>query len=175
MPNADRLLSPTHLPLGPLGPLGIYLLSALAGGVLSAAPAAAAEDDFFECASALLAADIETEFATAACASARYPAALSTCTIDISEFTGLAATEALAVCERSRRPEEVADCTVSIHDSFLIEASTPVLERCGVSLLPERYATCVVDIGDAAGLAVDEALTQCLRAGYRPWRMAPRL
>ncbi|MBE9076848.1 hypothetical protein IQ241_05985 [Romeria aff. gracilis LEGE 07310] len=167
--TAYRLFSPAHLPIG------IYLLSALTGGVLTAAPATAAEDDFFECTSALLEADIETELAAAACASARYPEALSSCTIDVSEFTGLAATEALAVCERSRRPEAVADCTVSIYDGFLLEDATPALERCGVSLLPERYATCVVDLGDAAELSADDALTQCLRAGYRPWRMAPRL
>jgi hypothetical protein len=138
--------------------------------------AAAAENpDYFSCVSDMSALDgIEESAAIAACAAARYPQDLGACVIDVNEFTGLTASSALLVCQRSRRPLEVANCTIDIHTSLLESPSTKVLENCGQSILPERYSTCVIDIAEATEIGVDEALTQCIRAGYRPWRIAPR-
>ncbi|EDX86226.1 hypothetical protein S7335_3929 [Synechococcus sp. PCC 7335] len=142
--------------------------------LLGASPAVAAPD-YFGCTAGMLDAGIPQESAIAACASARYPDALGACVVDVSEFTGLAAESALLVCGRSRRPVEVANCTIGIHDSLLETPSTKVLENCGRSLLPDRYGSCVVDISDATEATVDTALEQCIRAGFRPWRIQPTL
>ena len=72
-------------------------------------------------------------------------------------------------------PVEVANCTIDIHETLLDSPSSKVLELCGRSLLPERYGTCVVDIVDATAVTVDTALDGCIRAGYQPWRIEPRL
>ncbi|MEO1446961.1 MAG: hypothetical protein AAFV46_12160 [Cyanobacteria bacterium J06635_11] len=142
---------------------------------LVASPAAAASPDYFECAAGMTDYGISETSAIAACAGARYPEDLGACVVDVNEFTGLTAESALAVCQRSRRPIEVANCTIDIHDAFLDSPNSKVLENCGRSLLPERYGTCVVEIVDATEVAVDTALDQCIRAGYRPWRIEPRL
>ncbi|NJM98180.1 MAG: hypothetical protein HC800_14395 [Phormidesmis sp. RL_2_1] len=139
------------------------------------ATAAAASLDYFDCATGMTAAGIAQADAIAACAAARYPEDLGACVVDVSDLTGLTAESALIVCGRSRRPLEVANCTIDIHTAFLDSPSTKVLENCGRSLLPARYGTCVIDIVEATEIAVDEALTQCIRAGYRPWRIQPRL
>ena len=154
--------------------LGASLLSG-AIGLGAASPAVAASPDYFDCAVSMTEAGVAESDAIAACAAARYPEDLGTCVVDVSEFTGLTANSALLVCGRSRRPIEVADCVIDIHTSLLDSPSPKVLENCGRSLLPARYGTCVVDIVDATEVAVDEALTQCIRAGYRPWLIQPRL
>lgn len=136
---------------------------------------AAAESDFFGCTAGMMDAGIAEDSAIAACSSSRIPDSLGACVVDISESTGLAASSALLMCERSRRPNEVADCTINIHDAYFDSPSTKVLENCGRSLLPARYSNCVVDIVEATEVVVDTALTQCIRAGYRPWRIEPRL
>lgn len=142
--------------------------------LMLAAPASA-DANFFGCTTGMMAAGVSEAAAISACASARYPDALGACVVDVNEFTGLTANSALLVCQRSRRPIEVANCTINIHEAFLEDPSTKVLENCGSSLLPIRYGTCVVDIVDATEVGVDIAMTQCLRAGYRPWRIQPRL
>lgn len=149
-------------------PVSLLLLSTLGTQAAQAAP------DYFECATELKAAGVADESAIAACAGARYPEDLGACVIDINELTGLTGDAALLVCGRSRRPIEVADCTIDIHAAFFESPSTEVLENCGRSLLPARYSTCVVDIVDATEVAVDTALTQCMRAGFRPWTLEPR-
>jgi hypothetical protein len=155
-------------------PLAVLSLTALG---LTTAPttAIAAEDpNYYSCATEMTAAGVAEADAIAACATARYPQDLGACVSDINELTSLTANDALAVCGRSRRPLEVASCTVDIHEAFLTDPSTAVLANCGRSLLPERYSTCVIDIIDATEIVVDEALTQCSRAGYRPWAIQPR-
>lgn len=143
--------------------------------MVSASPAAAVrEPDYFTCAEEMAAAGVASQEAIALCSSARYPEDLSACVIDVSEFTQLTAASAAFVCGRSRRPIEVANCTIDIHEAFFDNPSTQVLENCGRSLLPARYGSCVVDLVDATEVAVDEALTQCIRAGYRPWQIQPR-
>lgn len=137
-------------------------------------PAIAANPDYFACTAGMTASGVTEADAIAACAGARYPEALGTCVVDVSELTGLTATAALLVCERSRRPTEVANCTIDIHKALLDSPSTQVLENCGRSLLPERYGSCVVDMVEATEVAVDDALNQCIRAGYRPWTLEPR-
>ncbi|MEL6855481.1 MAG: hypothetical protein AAFO83_10280 [Cyanobacteria bacterium J06607_13] len=149
---------------------GVASLSA----TLLAAPASA-NVDYFECTTGMVDAGVSEEAAIAACASARYPDNLGACVVDVSEFTGLTANSALLICQRSRRPNEVADCTINIHEAFLDSPSTKVLENCGRTLLPERYGTCVVDIVEATDVSVDTGLDQCIQAGYRPWRIQPRL
>ncbi len=144
------------------------------GMTLLASPASA-NSDFFGCTTGMMEAGIAEDSAIAACASSRVPDALGACVVDVSESTGLAASSALLMCERSRRPTEVASCTINIHDAFFDSPSTKVLENCGRSLLPDRYGTCVVDITDATEVAVDTALDQCIRAGFRPWRIEPRM
>ncbi len=144
-------------------------------GLVPATPAVAASPDYFDCAVSMTESGVAENDAIAACAAARYPEDLGVCVIDVSEFTGLTANSALIVCGRSRRPLEVADCTIDIHTRLLESPSAKVLENCGRSLLPARYGTCVVDIVDATEVAVDEALTQCIRAGYRPWIIQPRI
>ncbi|MEL6778925.1 MAG: hypothetical protein AAFO06_16875 [Cyanobacteria bacterium J06597_16] len=142
-------------------------------GTIGAAPAAASPD-YYGCTVGMTEAGIAEADAIAACAGARKPENLGACVVDVSEVTGLASTSALLICQRSRRPIEVANCTIDIHDNLLESPSTKVLENCGRSVLPERYGNCVVDIAEAAEVGVDEALTQCIRAGYRPWRIQPR-
>ena len=153
--------------------LGALGASTLAFGTVGAG-AALASPDYFECTLDMTDSGVSEADAIAACSSARYPENLGACVLDVSEFTGLAGNTALAVCGRSRRPLEVADCTINIHDAFLDGPSTDVLNNCGRSLLPARYGTCVIDIVDAADVAVDTALTQCIRAGFRPWQIMPR-
>ena len=137
------------------------------------ATAATAAPDYFDCAAGMLEVGIGESDAIAACASARYPENLGACVVDVSEFTPIAADKALIVCSRSRRPVEVANCTIDIHEAFFDGASVSTLENCGRSLMPEDYGTCVVDIVDATEVAVDTALAQCIRAGFRPWRIQP--
>lgn len=147
--------------------------SLLALGTLSSA-AVAASPNYYDCAAEMADSGVAQADAIAACAAARYPEDLGTCVVDVNELTGLTANSALLVCERSRRPVEVANCTVDIHQAFLQEPSTEVLQNCGRSILPARYSTCVIDIVDATEVTVDTALTQCARAGYRPWTLQPR-
>ena len=157
------------------GSLAIPVASGTVGMMVSASPAAAVrEPDYFTCAEEMAAAGVASQEAIALCSSARYPEDLSACVIDVSEFTQLTAASAAFVCGRSRRPIEVANCTIDIHEAFFDNPSTQVLENCGRSLLPARYGSCVVDLVDATEVAVDEALTQCIRAGYRPWQIQPR-
>ena len=156
------------------------LFGALSLGVtVLASPASAnrnySNPDYFDCAAGMTEIGISEDSAIAACANARYPENLGVCVVDVSEFTGIAAADALSVCTRSRRPVEVADCTVNIHEAFFDGPSTKVLENCGSSLIPNRYGTCVVDIVEATEVAVDTALDQCIRAGYLPWEIEPRL
>ncbi len=151
------------------------LFSGITFGITLLTAPASANDDFFGCTTDMVTAGITEESAITACSANRYPDDLGSCVVDVNEFTGLAAASALLICERSRRPVEVANCTIDIHDALLDSPSTKVLENCGRSLLPERYGTCVVDIVDATEAAIDNALDQCIRAGYRPWRIEPRL
>ena len=155
-------------------PFAIPLAIPLALGVGIAPAEAVREPDYFACAEDMTAAGLSAEEAIGLCSSARYPQDVGACVIDVSEFTGLTAASAAFVCGRSRRPIEVANCTIDIHDAFFAEPSTTVLNNCGRSLLPARYGSCVVDIVDATETDVDEALTQCTRAGYRPWQIRPR-
>lgn len=143
-------------------------------GIGLAAASAVAKPDYYDCALDMTEAGVSEADAIAACAAARYPEDLGACVADISELTGLAAEGALVVCGRSRRPTEVANCTIDIHDALLDSPSTAVLNNCGRALLPERYGTCVLDITDATEVALDNALGQCLRAGFRPWNIQPR-
>lgn len=138
------------------------------------ATAASANVDYYGCTVEMTEAGISQSDATAACSSARYPQDLGACVVDIDALTGLTADSALLVCQRSRRPIEVANCTIDIHSNLLESPSPKALENCGRSLLPERYGNCVVDIAEATELNTDEALTQCIRAGYRPWQINPR-
>ncbi|MEO1592149.1 MAG: hypothetical protein AAFU71_12765 [Cyanobacteria bacterium J06632_22] len=155
--------------------LSVLPFSALTLAAVAVQPGNAADDAFFACTADLLDAGISRESATAACAASRYPSDLSGCAVEVSDATGIAAADALNVCERSRRPDEVANCTLNIHDSLLDAPSLSAHTFCGRSLLPERYGVCVVDLVGAAGLSVDESLTRCIRAGYRPWEIGPRL
>ena len=147
------------LPLVVLGSLG--------------ATSAAAAPDYFGCVTGMTDVGIAEADAIAACASARYPENLGNCVVDVSEFTAIEANKALLVCGRSRRPDEVANCTIDIHEALADGASVSALDNCGRSTLPEEYGTCVVDIVDAAEVTADTALSQCLRAGFRPWRIQP--
>ncbi|MEL6814504.1 MAG: hypothetical protein AAFP03_06790 [Cyanobacteria bacterium J06598_3] len=137
------------------------------------ATAASANVDYYGCTVEMTEAGIAGSDAIAACSSARYPEDLGACVVDINALTGLTSNSALVVCQRSRRPLEVANCTIDIHSSLLESPSTKALQNCGRSLLPERYGNCVVDIAEAAEISTDEALTQCIRAGYRPWQIQP--
>lgn len=174
----SSLAGPTPFKSGGKLAVASAFSASLIGGAVglgSAGTAIAASPDYYDCAVGMTEAGVAESDAIAACAAARYPEDLGTCVVDVSEFTGLTANSALLVCGRSRRPIEVADCTIDIHTSLLESPSAKVLENCGRSLLPARYGTCVVDIVDATGVTVDEALTQCIRAGYRPWLIQPRI
>lgn len=149
-------------------------LSVFALGTSAAPSSAASNPDYFACASDMSASGVSEENAIAACAAARYPESLGACVVDVNEFTGLTADSALLICGRSRRPEEVANCTIDIHEALFESPSTEALQNCGSSLLPERYSSCVIDIAEATETDADEALTQCARAGYRPWTLQPR-
>lgn len=147
--------------------LPLVALSTLGATSATAAP------DYFGCTTGMTAVGISEADAIAACASARYPGLLGDCVVDVSELTAIEADKALAVCARSRRPAEVANCTIDIHDALSESASITTLNNCGSSTLPEDYSTCVVDISEATAVAADTALDQCIRAGFRPWRIQP--
>ncbi len=140
----------------------------------TATPARADSPDYYACAADIKASGVAEADAVAACAAARYPENLGSCVVDVNELTGLTANSALLVCGRSRRPLEVANCTIDIHEALFDSPSTEALQNCGRSILPERYSSCVVDISEATEIAANEALTQCARAGYRPWTIQPR-
>lgn len=159
--------------------LGRSLLAPVALGFATASlvalPSYGLDDDNYgQCVADLMASGLATGSAAASCAGARFPGTLGQCVVDVSQETGIAAKDALEGCERSRRPDEVATCTLDIHSALLEQPSVNALEHCSRSLLPERYGVCVVDLSDGAQLAVDQALEQCVRAGYRPWTTAPR-
>ncbi len=142
---------------------------------LGAMPSYGLDDaNYGQCVVDLTASGLGTSAAAASCAGARFPGTLGACVVDVSQETGIGAEDALEGCERSRRPDEVATCTLDIHSALLEQPSVNALEHCSRSVLPERYGVCVVDLSYEAELAVDQALTQCVRAGYRPWTTAPR-
>ena len=149
-------------------------LTAAVGTAGLDAAQAATDTDFFGCVTGMTEVGISESDAISACSPTRYPSDLGVCVVDVAELTGLAAGDALQVCQRSRRPIEVANCAIDIHDSLLESPNAKVLENCGTSLMPERYGICVIDLVDAADVGVDDAMTQCLRAGFRPWRIQPR-
>lgn len=167
--GAARLTKATAATLFGTLSLGMTMLASPASANRNNSP------DYFSCVAGMTDVGISESAAVAACANARYPENLGACVVDVNEFAGVAAANALSVCTRSRRPVEVADCTINIHEAFLDSPSNKVLENCGTSLIPSRYGTCVVDIVDATEVNVDTALDQCLRAGYLPWRIEPRL
>lgn len=142
---------------------------------VAAIPSYSGNPDYLGCATDMTNSGVAQADAIAACAGARYPGDLGACVVDVNESTGLTANSALLICERSRRPKEVASCTIDIHKAFLTEPSADVLQNCGRSILPTRYSRCVIDIVDATDVTVDTALSQCARAGYRPWTLQPRL
>ncbi len=155
-----------------------FLLMPVALGLttvsLVAVPGYGADDDYGECVAQMAAVGISVEQATASCAGARFPDTLGECVLDVTEDTGIGAVDVLEGCERSRRPQEVASCTLGIHSELLEQPSVNALEHCSRSLLPKRYGVCVVELSEQAQLSVDAALDRCIRAGYRPWRTAPR-
>jgi hypothetical protein len=153
---------------------GVMPVSILAVSTVAAPARAASSPDYYVCAADMKASGVAEADAVTACAAARYPENLSACVVDINELTGLTANSALLICGRSRRPQEVANCTIDIHAALFDSPSTEALQNCGSSLLPERYSSCVVDISEATEIAANEALTQCARAGFRPWTIQPR-
>lgn len=142
---------------------------------LAATPSYGLDDvSYGQCVADLTASGLGVGPSSASCAGARFPGTLGECVVDVSGETGIGVEDALEGCERSRRPDEVATCTLDIHSALLEQPSVNALEHCSRSLLPERYGVCVVDLGDGVPLAVDQALEQCVRAGYRPWTTSPR-
>lgn len=155
-------------------PLARFLAAGLlAAGLLPLWQARLSANDYAECANDLLAAGVEAEAATAACALAYRPQALSECVTDVAAVTDIAPGAILSACSRDRRPQEVATCVTDIHNQLAVSDSAAVLNRCHRSLLPARYGTCVTGLAASADLAIDEALANCLAAGYRPANIAP--
>jgi len=135
---------------------------------------AQARDTNYEgCASELVDLGIEADTAAAACALAFRPSQVSSCVAGVLDVSTVSPLSALSACSRDRRPDEVASCVATIHDQFVVDEPQSVLVSCHRSLLPERYAACVTGLADAVEYGVEESLSRCIAAGYRPENIAP--
>ncbi|MBF2047623.1 MAG: hypothetical protein EDM05_031970 [Leptolyngbya sp. IPPAS B-1204] len=137
-------------------------------------PYRASVSDYEKCAEGLLGTGLGEAEATAACAAALYPKALSSCVTTIDAETELSATDALSGCRRVRRPQELASCVVGITE-ISTEGTEPqaVLTYCRRSLLPARFSNCVVGLATQAALSTTEMMTTCIAATNRPREVLP--
>lgn len=130
-------------------------------------------NDYETCATDLLKAGIDAEAATTACARALHPDEVSACVTGVQGVTSLAGLDILSACSRDRRPKEVASCVGMIHGDLTVDDSASVLDHCHRSILPIRFSECVVGLSASTPLALSEALSTCISAGYRPEDIAP--
>jgi hypothetical protein len=137
------------------------------------APLAAEANEFGNCTGKLLAAGIDTETASLACAQALHPDQVASCVVDVTNTAEVAPEDALAACSRDRRPDEVAACFGSIYTK--LEGADPMeaLENCQLSILPIRYSDCVTGLAAESDLTPEASLATCSVAGYRPVDLAP--
>jgi hypothetical protein len=138
-------------------------------------PYRAAVSDYQRCAAGLLGSGVQAQDATAACAGALYPRALSSCVTDIGSGTQIAATDALSGCRRVRRPDELAKCVVGINGVKSQDTkSLDVLDYCRRSLLPLRFSNCVVGLANQVPAAsTTETMSTCIAASNRPRQVLP--
>jgi len=150
---------------------------AIAGGIvlpsLLMAPMAAPANEFGNCTGKLLAAGIDTEAASLACAQALHPNEVASCVVDVTQTADVGAEDALAACSRDRRPDEVATCFSSIYVNLDGVDPLETLESCQLSILPVRYSDCVTGLAAASDLPPASSLSTCSVAGYRPVDLAP--
>jgi hypothetical protein len=137
-------------------------------------PYRSSERDYQRCAAGLLETGLQAEAASAACAGALYPRALSSCVTIIDSETELTATDALSGCRRVRRPHELASCVVGI-TGISSEGTAPgdVLDYCRRSLLPVRFSNCVVGLASQVQVSTTETMTTCIAATNRPRQVLP--
>ncbi|NER79707.1 MAG: hypothetical protein F6K42_09010 [Leptolyngbya sp. SIO1D8] len=144
------------------------------GSTLILVPEAQARgNDYGQCANDLTDLGMDADAAAAACSLAFEPTEVSSCVTSVTSSTDISPESALSACSRDRRPDEVASCVASIHGDLSVADSQTVLTHCHRSLLPERYAECVTGLADSLEFAVDESLSRCIAAGYRPENVAP--
>jgi hypothetical protein len=153
---------------------GLPVQSAQAATYYNPRPYRASVSDYEKCAEGLLGSGLEEADATAACAAALYPEALSSCVTTIDSETELAAIDALSGCRRVRRPQELASCVVDITE-ISSEGTEPldVLTYCRRSLLPARFSNCVVGLASNVALSTTETMTTCIAATNRPREVLP--
>jgi hypothetical protein len=140
--------------------------------VMLTAPQAVA-NDFETCTSSLIEVGVVAADAATACGRALHPAALSSCTVDVTGAADVTADQALMACQSDRRPAELATCVSNIHQQLEVVSSTAVLNNCRRSVLPARFSDCVVGIATAAELTTGESMNRCIAAGSRPVDVAP--
>lgn len=133
------------------------------------------EEDFQECAAAMLGEGLSPEIAAFACGTARQPDDLADCVIGIDEAS-LAPIDVLQACRRTRRPIELAGCFNQIQGDRLgddVTVASDVLENCRRSLLPERFADCVTGLRNEITFPVSAAMDNCIASGDRPRTAIP--
>jgi hypothetical protein len=174
--NRRKFAQLTTLPLLITGFVlaGLPVRSAQAATYYNPRPYRASASDYEKCAEGLLETGLGETDATAACAAALYPKALSSCVTTIDSETELTATDALSGCRRVRRPHELASCVVGITD-ISSEGTEPldVLTYCRRSLLPARFSNCVVGLAEKVTLSTTEMMTTCIAATNRPREVLP--
>lgn len=138
-------------------------------------PYRSSERDYQRCAEGLLGTGLGAEDASAACAGALYPRALSSCVTTIDSETELTAPDALSGCRRVRRPHELASCVVGITGiSTEGTEAIDVLDYCRRSLLPVRFSNCVVGLANKVeAFSTTEVMTTCISATNRPRQVLP--
>ncbi|MBK4729666.1 hypothetical protein JJD41_07265 [Oxynema sp. CENA135] len=159
--GADRRYRP--LLLVGLLPLSVSWLSWVA-------PAAAfgeKTNDYQDCATALLDANLPPERVATACARVLHPEDLATCVTEIETQTDVVATDALEACVRVRRPAELATCVVDIADGSPEGDAPAILDFCRRSLLPQQFSQCVVGLKNELDLVSTQAMGFCIDAGDR--------
>ena len=136
-------------------------------------PLAAQANEFGNCTGKLLAAGIDTQSASLACAQALHPDEVAGCVVDVTATADISAEDALTACSHDRRPDEVAACFGSIYDSLAGVDPLETLGNCQLSVLPIRYSDCVTGLATASDLTPEVSLATCSVAGYRPVDLAP--
>ncbi len=136
-------------------------------------PLAVQANEFGNCTGKLLAAGIEAESASLACAQALHPDEVASCVVDVTATADVLSEDALTACSRDRRPDEVAACFDSIYTNLAGADPLETLNNCQLSILPSRYSDCVTGLAAASDLTPDSSLATCSVAGYRPVDLAP--
>lgn len=155
------------------------------------------DNEFDLCLRELTRSGVTVEDAQIACADALVPRELSTCVVNITQFTSISAKDALTSCYKVRRPVELGNCVVNINNSVLMAANNnqtkteddnrqeisdtqspsplmTALSSCQASLLPARHSECVIALSRTPQASNPvKAMETCLSAEDFPRDLFP--